>query len=159
MAEKLMLRKTLSGLESVDDQGAAVLAAISLGDDVSATITRPRNPGFHRKAFSLFKWAFDNWEPTSGQPVMHKGREVHKSFERFRKDLLILAGYYRPVFNARGELRAEPESLSWATMDQARFERVYSDVVDVVLERIIDTRGMNDDQVQRLQNQLLAFVG
>ena len=159
MAERILLRKTLSGLEAVDAQGGEALDGIALGEDVSAQITRPRNPGFHRKAFSLFKFAFDNWNPDAGEAMEWNGVRVRKNFERFRKDLIIMAGYYRPVFNARGEVRAEPESLSWASMSQERFERVYSDVVDVVLERIIDTRAMNDGEVQRLQNQLLAYVG
>lgn len=159
MSDQVLLRKTLSGLEAVDAQGGEVLDGITLGEDVSAKITRPRNPGFHRKAFALFKWAFDNWNPDAGEAMEWKGVKVRKSFDRFRKDLTIMAGYYRPVFNARGEVRAEPESLSWSSMSQARFEQVYSDVVDVVLERIIDTRAMNDDEVQRLQNQLLSFVG
>lgn len=76
---------------------------------------------------------------------------VAKKRERFRKDLIILAGFYEPTVNIRSEVRLEAKSISFAVMDEIEFERLYNATVDVILRRILTryTRQDLDDVISR----------
>lgn len=134
---------------------AEKLASLPKGETFRADIIRPRNLKFHRKAFALFKLAFDLWSETLPALEFH-GREVRPEFERFRKDLVIMAGFFRPVFNAKQEMRLEAESLSFAGMTEERFEAVYSEVLDVVLQKILP--HMEKSEIEAAVDRVMAFA-
>jgi len=162
MGERLMdalLVKTPNGaLVPVDEAARTLVERIKVGQGVCATVRRARNVKFHRKMFSLFKLAFDTWEPVT--PMEYKGLPVAKDFDRFRKDMTILAGFYKPVYNVRGELRLEAESLSFAAMDEERFEQVFRAVLTVIWDRVLKAVGYaSEDEVERVVNELLRFEG
>lgn len=154
MAE-ILLTKALNGaLQAADEGSLGLLAKIKTGELVRAEIKRVRNPRFHRKAFALFKLAYDHWEPSKG--LEYKGQPVAKDFDRFRKELLILAGFYKAVYSTNGEIRLEAQSISFGAMDDARFEKVYRAVLDVVWRKILTTYKDAAD-IDRVVEQLLGF--
>lgn len=125
------------------------------GAPLFVEVKRIRNYKFHRKAFALFKLAFDHWELPG---IEYKGQPVEKDFDRFRKDMTILAGFYRPVYNARGEVRLEAESLSFANMSEERFSLVYRAVMGVVWDRVLRHAGYaSEAEVENVVNQLMSF--
>jgi len=152
-----MLVKTPAGaLAPVDTEAREMIDGLKVGQAVRGTIRRARNPRFHRKAMALFRLAFDVWEPMT--PLEYKGLPVAKDFERFRKDMVILAGFYKPVYNARGELRLEAESLSFASMDENRFQKVFSAVLNVVWSRVLRAAGYaSEEDVESVIEDLLRF--
>lgn len=154
MAE-IMLTKSLNGsLQAANDESLGLLDKIKIGELVRADIKRVRNPRFHRKAFALFKLAFDHWEPSDA--LEYKGQPVAKDFDRFRKELLILAGFYKAVYSTNGEVRLEAQSISFGAMDDARFEQVYKAVLVVVWRKILTTYK-DTDEIDRVVEQLLGF--
>lgn len=152
-----MLVKTPSGaLAPADEAARELVGKLKTGQWVRATVRRARNVRFHRKAFALFKLAFDAWEPVT--PLEYKGMPVAKDFDRFRKDMTILAGFYKPVFNAHGEIRLEPESLSFSAMDENRFETVFKAVLNAVWDRVLRAAGYaSKADVERVINELMRF--
>lgn len=155
MATTVLLRKIPgSGLLMPDDEESCeVVETIKPGSVVKAEITKPRNLQFHRKFFALVNVAFEAWDSPE---LAFKGIPVKKSKDRFRKDLIILAGYGYPVVNLRSEVRYEAQSIKFGSMSQDEFERLYSSVVDVVLSKVLThyTRSDLDEQVERI----LGFV-
>lgn len=154
---ELVLVKTPWGaLAPVDEEARALVEKLKTGQGVRASIKRARNVRFHRKAFALFKLAFDSWEPETTQT--YKGEAVSKDFDRFRKDMTILAGFYRAVYNARGQVRLEAESLSFASMDEGRFEKVFRAVLTVVWNRVLRNFGYETEgDVERVIEELMRF--
>ena len=116
----------------------------------------PRNSRFHRKFFAMLNFAFDAWEPKRMRKT-YKGREVAKNFERFRKDVLILAGFYDQTFDLRGNMKLEAQSISFSSMDDAEFERVYSAVADVILEHVLDDYS-GREEFDRVVEQMMGFL-
>lgn len=116
----------------------------------------PRNQKFHRKFFAMLNFAFDAWEPNRKRKT-YKGRAVTKNFERFRKDVLILAGFYEQTFDLRGRMTLEAQSISFANMDDAEFELVYSAVADVILGEIL-TGYAGREELDRVVDQMMGFV-
>ncbi|KJV08018.1 DUF1367 family protein [Methylocucumis oryzae] len=154
MATAFLVKAHGSGYLMPDDESSIeVIEKIKAGSVVKAEITQPRNWKFHKKFFALVNVAFEAWDMPG---VEYKGMQVNKNRDRFRKDLIILAGYGHPVVNLRGEVRYEAKSISFGSMDELEFEELYSRVVDVVLAKVLMhySRSDLDEQV----NRVLSFV-
>lgn len=148
-----MFRKLYNSFAPDDLETAEAMEKIKPNAVVKAEITQPRNLAFHRKFFALIDVAFEAWECPE---LEYKGQPITKNRDRFRKDLIILAGFGYPVINIKGEVRYEAQSMSFSKMDNAAFETLYSRVVDVILTRVLThyTRADLDNVV----NQILGFV-
>ena len=121
-------------LVDVDDEQQRWYDKLKLGAIVAFTARLTRSYKYHKRFFKLLEVAFDWWEAPD---VEWRGQPVRKNKERFRKDCLILAGYAYPVIDLRGGVHMEAESISFGNMDQAKFEEVYSAVLDVVLDKVL----------------------
>lgn len=154
MSTEIILIKTPAGsLIPADPQATEYLAKLKVGQGVKSKVTKVNNPAFHRKMMALFNLAFDAWEP---EVKTYKGVTVEKQFDRFRKDLTILAGFYDASYAINGDVRLTAKSLSFENMDQAEREQVYSAVLNVILQRILT--NYTQDDVERVLDQVLAFA-
>lgn len=147
--KEIVLTKAANGaLIPVDPQASDFISKLKLGGGVVATVKKHRNPAFHRKYFALLNLAYDAWEPGIKE---HRGMAVQKNFDRFRKDIIIAAGYYNVVVNINGDVRAEAKSINFSSMDDADFADLYSKTIDVVLARIL-TNYSRDDLDETVEN-------
>ena len=145
----LYLRKLYDKFIPVDIVSAEAIEKMPSNTEFKAEMTRPRNLGYHKKFFAMISVAYEAWEMPVNE---YKGQPIQKDLERFRKDLLILAGYGYPVVNIRGEVRYEAQSMAFGSMDQQRFEEVYSRVIDVILGKVLThyTQADLEDQINRI---------
>ena len=120
--------------------------------EYKAEVTKPRNYPFLKKFFALVKVAFDAWE---GPETEYKGMPVEKNLERFRKDLLIMAGYGYPVVNIAGNVEFEAKSIAFGSMDETEFSELYSKVIDVILSNVLNHYTRDDLDV--MVNNILRF--
>lgn len=147
---KAHFRKAAGGLLVPDtDQDAHAIAAVRTGEVIAVEWKRPRNIHFHRKFFALLNHGFEAWEPGD---VEYKGQRIAKNFEQFRNDLVVLAGWYDMSITLKNEPRFTAKSISFGSMDQDEFERLYNAVVDVLLTRILTKykRADLDAVIERL---------
>ena len=150
----IVLMKVSNILVPHDEAAAAFIQKMKAGELTHADFKRVRNYKFHKKYFALLDFAFEQWEPCDG--LTYQGMPVAKNKERFRKDLIILAGFYESTVNLRSEVRLEAKSISFGLMDEVEFEQLYNATVDVVLRRIL-TRYTRQD-LDEVINQLLRFT-
>lgn len=153
---RVTLRKMGGALAPAFQSDADELAKFKQGDTLNADIRRMRNAKFHRKWFALATFLFDVWSETC-ETQEYKGQPVLPSFERFRKDLTIMAGYYEPTFNVRGEVRLEATSLAWGSMSEETFEALYSATIDVALRTIIPRAGYDEKTLRTIVEEVLQF--
>lgn len=126
---------------------------LETGELVEVDFVVPRNPLFHRKFFALLQVGFDAWKPT----LTHDGKPIEKDFEQFREDVTILAGHYIQTWTLDGEMRLRAKSISFRSMDDVAFEKVYSSVANVLLSRVLTTyrdRQELDNVVERVMRFL-----
>ena len=148
--------KLANGLFAPDgDPSREFCAKVKVGQSLSAEFKKDRGYKFHQKFFGLVDVLYDVWSETCPQ-VEYKGQPVLPEKRRFRGDLIIMAGFYRSVFNFRGEVRLEPESISFASMDQERFEKLYSAVINVGLTKIL-REDMDEQKLRDLVDQVISF--
>ena len=127
------------------------------GSQIWLSIRQSRDVMFHRRWFALVRIAFDMWSETAS-PAQYKGMDVSPEFERFRKDITILCGYYRPVYGLNDEVTLEAESIAFHNMSQERFEALYSATIQVILEKILPNRGLSSDRLNEAVEEVLRFA-
>lgn len=79
-------------------------------------------------------------------------------FDRFRKDVTILAGHFVPVWNVRNELRLEADSIAFGNMDEETFEQLFSKTIDVILTKILPNSGYDEQSLRALADEVVRFA-
>ena len=133
------------------------------GQPLRVKVTRIRNVDHHRKYFALLNYAFDVWEPPAlrGSDMERAVRldimpdDVEKNFDRFRKDIAILAGFYTTTVRVNGEMRLEAKSIAFGNMDQDEFELLYDKTIDVIVKHVL--KHYDGDQLREVVDQVMAF--
>lgn len=130
--------------------------SMQAGELIDVEMKLSRNPKFHRKFFALLNLGFEAWEPDARFKA-YKGDPILKNFDRFREDVTILAGFYEQTFTLDGSMTLRAKSISFANMDDAEFEKVYSAVADVLLQKVL--RNYADrEELDKVVEQILGFV-
>ena len=70
----------------------------------------------------------------------------------------MLAGYGHPVFNIDGTFKMEADSISFGSMTQEKFDKLYSAILDKILERIPVLCKMSKDEVNDLVDKVIQFT-
>jgi len=152
---KVYLIKTIAGLIPANSEAEKWLRKKKLGSVISAEVKQVRNYAFHKKLFALFNLGYDYWQPGT---VSSKHGTPEKNFDRFRKDLTILAGHYHSVVRLDGTVRIEADSLSFGSMSQETFNNLYKNVLDVIMKRIPVLNNMTEDEINELIEKVLSFT-
>jgi hypothetical protein len=147
-------------LYACDQDGAEFIRRLRTGETVHVKAVRKRNIQFHRKFFAMLDYVFDVWEPQDVEVPQYlsvRGITPEKNKERFRKDLIILAGYFDSTIRVNGEIRIEAKSMSFASMDEDTFAELYNKVVDVAI-RHIQALNMSADELKVTIDGLLEYT-
>jgi len=121
-------------LVPADEQSAKFVGKLIKNDVVTSNFVKPRNYRFHKKWFSLVKFAFDNWTPPK---IKHQGSFVEKDFDNFRGNIVTLTGNSNTVFNLNGSFEVIPKSISFAKMNEEEFNELYAKTKVVILDNIL----------------------
>lgn len=156
MTEALLV-KTPGGLIPQDDDSREALSAIGLGKVIRVKFTQPRNLKFHRKFFALVNFAYEHWEPGTLEVPRWKDVVPEKNKDQFRKDLVIMAGYYNSAYRIDGSFRVDAKSISFGSMSQEEFDKLYSAVINVVLKKILTNYTRED--LDNVVDQLIMGFG
>ncbi len=138
-----------------DEVSEKFVGKLKVNEVIVADFTKPRNYEFHKKWFALVKFAYEHWEPSAFQDSKWEGVVPQKSFDRFRKDLIILSGRYDAVYRVDGSIRIEAKSISFASMDNEEFKELYNSTINVVLDKILTTYTLDD--LKKMVEKVEAF--
>lgn len=116
----------------VDDVETEKVTRFKTGEQYQVEIKQTRNPSFHRKVFSFFKFCFDHW--SSDKEFLSES----KQFDVFRNHLTVLAGFYDEFYGIDGRVRIEAKSLSYGAMSQAEFEECYKALIGAAMKHVFN---------------------
>lgn len=156
MAEMLLVRTPQGTLAPTRDEDVERIRKYKVGAVVRCSTSQMRNYLFHKKWFALVQWAFELWRETAEMPT-YKGEPVQPNFEAFREDVTILAGHRHAVVKLNGELRWAADSISFASMDEERFEKLFSATINVILGRILDRPDWTEEKLRAHIDYLMTF--
>ena len=129
---------------------------LPVGQPLRVKVTRMRNVGHHRKYFALLNHAYQSWEPPGADYAYDAGGVIpEKNFERFRHDIIILAGFYEAHYRINGDIRLEPKSISFTNMGQDEFELLYDKTIDVIVKHVL--RNYTGDELRQVVDQIMEF--
>ena len=151
---EINLVKTIVGLVPNDPDSEKWYQKLRNGDMVHAEFKKYRHPMFHRKYFALLNIGFDNWQPGE---INSKYGTPEKNFERFRKDIAILAGYFDLVIRLDGTSRPEAQSISFAKMDESEFQDLYSKTIDILIKNVYGS-SLDADGLNSIVDKYLTFA-
>ena len=134
---KLYVKNTLAGLVPLYASDLDQKRKLKLGETYEVDIRRPRNLAFHKKFFALINTGWENSQ--FDMPV-----------DVYRKWVTMRAGFYVIYHTPKGMLY-EPESISFASMDEDKFADVYSRVLDVIIEDLGCTK-------EEITEQIMSFL-
>lgn len=154
---KHLFRRSGNAFIAECDESVEYIKSIGNGESVEIDIKQPRNLLFFRKWWALVGIAFDYHKDVNRERTTKTGRVIEHNKERFRKDLIVLAGYYAPVFNAKGEVRLEADSISWAKMTEQDFEKLYSATIDAILREVMTNGQWSDQKLRDTVEKIVRF--
>ena len=139
-----------------DEQSQEAVSKIKLGSTIRANIVQPRNIAFHRKLFALLNLGFDYFEPPDDE---WQGVKAEKSFEVFRQQVTILAGYRIVTYNLDGSVKIVAESISFGSMDEVKFEKLYNAVFSVIWRKVLSQHEKwSEAEMRRVLANLESFT-
>lgn len=143
---KIQMTKHYGGaLAPYDEMEAEKLSKFKSNELYEIDIKRTRNPQFHRKVFSFFKFCFEYWR--GDREFMDESGQ----FDVFRSELTVNAGYYDAYYKFDGSVRIEAKSLSYSSMSPEDFEKCYLALTNAAMKHIF--KGCDENTYQ----QLLSF--
>lgn len=134
---KLLVRNTDKGLVPEYASDFDEKKKLKLGEVYSVEVKRERNYRFHKKFMALCKLGCEN------------SKNVTMPFDAYRKYVTMKAGYFKTYKTPKG-IMVEPESISFANMDEDKFSEVYGRVLSVVIE---DTQATQ----MEIETELINF--
>jgi hypothetical protein len=111
----------MSGLKPIYDTDLELFKKIPFDVPMEFEVKIGRNVKFHKKYFAMLNLAFEN-------------QEEFKSFEVFRQAVQIGAGYFDRAQRMHGEEVILAKSISFSKMDNEEFEKLYTSVLDTIIE-------------------------
>lgn len=157
MPDVLLIKDPSGVLRPATDEARQQLEKFKDGEMYMAKVTFKRKGKFHQKWIVLLEYAFGLFCETHPEVVIN-GIKIKPDFDRFRHDVTIMAGFCRGVINARGEARLIPESISFDSMTEERFDKLYSVSLDVIIEKVLHDKKMTAAQVDEAVKHILKFA-
>ena len=146
--EAFFIKTTARTLMPASDHDAELLKHIKIGQPTKLTFKRVRNYQFHKKLFALLNLAFSYWEPDNNQVG-------EKNFDQFREDIIILCGFYEQWIRLDGSTRVVAKSISFASMSEDEFEKLYAKTIDVIIKHVL--RNYTGDMLRSIVSQIEDF--
>jgi hypothetical protein len=130
MATEVLCTVVPGGLMALNAVQAENLEGLC-GKQVKAVISQPRNPAFHNKFFALLGVARDM-------------ADTEYNANQFRAYVTVGAGYCEFITDDEGGVVALPKSISFGSMDETEFERLYQDVLTFICKTwVLDENQLN----------------
>lgn len=153
MPSEIHMTRTPAGLIPASPEAQEWLERVKLGQPVGVRVVQKRNGKFFRKFWAMIDVAYTNHEWPEVQTQWGKARV---SRDLFRRYVTVKAGHYEVGLTPHGEVRAEPKSIAWAKMDEHEFEKLYSDVLDVILGEFL--KSWKRDDMDAAVERMMSFA-
>jgi len=152
----LLEKKSFNDVLVAGDQATSdFIHSLQVSATIHADFKRMRNIKFHKKFFALLNFLYQHWTPAAFQSCKWEGVIPQKNFDRFRKDITILAGFYNASYRLDGSVRIEAKSISFGKMSEEDFQELYSRVIDVGIKNVLTNYSKSD--LQNVVEELLSF--
>lgn len=124
-------------LDPVSDEDYRKMLKLKTGDFLKIETWKGRNVNFHRKFFALINCAV-NHLPEDSQ------FDRFRNVEYLRKYLMICTGNCEVIIGFSGKESYIPNSISFKSMDEEAFSKIYSSCLDAILKYFLKHLSQED---------------
>lgn len=124
-----------------DEDSIEYLKKLGQGEVFQATVRKARNYRFLKKYMALIKTGFNC-------------QERYTTFEAFREEVTIRAGWYTTHIHMDGSASLHAKSVAFDAMDELEFEKLYQAVINVLLEHFV--AHMTEDELRNATAEEIA---
>jgi len=124
-------------LMAVNSSDLDEIVRLRQNTDYKFEVTHPRNYQFHKKFFALINLGFANQDKV-------------KDFTEYRTIKTMQAGFFKMIITEKGKVFI-PESISFSSMDELDFAKVYKTVLDIICS---ETKLTGSE----IENELISFM-
>lgn len=154
---KLYLRKIQGGLIPDDEETAEAIKKIKIGDVVHGEFTKPANYKFFKKMHALVRLTFDRFTENLDLGMEYRGMKVEPSYEMFREQMTILAGFYTAHYDINGSVKVSAQSWAFGKMSEEEREKMYSALINVALRKFF-AADLTEKQLREIVDQIMGFA-
>ena len=161
MAQKLFLKKVKGDVWVADDEASSEWSkGMAVGHVISGEFTKPANYKFFKKMHALVRLSYDYFSDgiANREPLKYRGQDVHTSYDMFREEMTILAGFYTASYSLNGKVRLQAKSWSFSKMSEEERERMFSKLIDVAIKQVFQN-VIDEAQLKKMVDDFLAFSG
>jgi len=124
-------------LKPLYDSDLQEIVRLKQGTEYKFTVVHPRNYEFHKKYFALLRMGFQN-------------QDKIKTEKEYRFLMTLKAGYFTIILTDKGKVFM-PESISFASMDEIEFEKLYNATINVLCVEL-------NTSVESIMQELVNFM-
>lgn len=135
------------------DQAAELRKLLRYGQPVEIEIRIGDDNQLRRRWFKLLKFAFQYWDP----PALSNGIVPRPNFDRFRKLVTIMSGFYRERSHPDGSATVDALSTAVGEMSAEDFAVLYRETNQILIDRVLAAKGFTQEQIDRAVDQLLRY--
>ena len=127
---KIECIKISQGFIPFSDHGADKIRQIENGSIIEVSFKTERNYKFHSKVFAFLQYCYNFW-------INENEYQTERvSFDVFRKNLLVIAGYKDIYYKIDGSFRVEAKSMAYGNMTQDEFEDCYHALIQAAMDNL-----------------------
>lgn len=149
------------------------------------TMKKERSNPYHRRFFAMLNVAYAYWKPVHNNKFEQKADrflvesglsnseqvcqmfssifkkelakpdEVVKSFDQFRADMTILAGYSEVLYRVGGGEVIMAKSIAFSKMSHDEFHELYGKVKDVIYKYVLN--NLSEQDKINFENEIMEF--
>ena len=141
MAETIhIILDKLGRMTPADAYDDEVKGNLKRGVIYKGIFTQPRNYEFHKKYFAMLGVVFPN-------------QEIFGTLDLMRDWLQCHAGFC-DITEVNGEIHKKAKSISFGSMDETEFQKIYDAVLHVIITVVIP--GLNKESLELEVNKFLS---
>jgi hypothetical protein len=137
---RLYLKKTLTGFAPADEETRELGRKYKAGEVYRADVVKPRSYKHHCLCFALLNLTFLN-------------QEQYDNFDSFRKAVAMEAGHCEEFHTLDGEVLRVPKSMSYDTLDEVEFTKVFGALMTVCCKILGTTAPILEAEVSKYADQ------
>lgn len=156
---KVTLRKVQGDVWVADDiETSEWSKGLPRGHVIHGEFTKPANYKFFKKMHALCRLCYDYFGDTiaNREPLKYRGADVTLSYDMFRKEMTILAGFYTASYSLNGKVRLEADSWAWGNASEEKREKIFSAFIDVALQRVFQLT-IDEATLKKMVDNVMGF--
>lgn len=145
MGKAYLIRKADNSFLPAYDSDYEAMKRIKIGEAIEVNFSKPRNYENHKRFFAMLKMTIQN--------LPDNFNDRYRNQDYLRLECLVAVGHCNIIETLGGKVIFQPKSMNFASMDEEKFNKLYSLVSNYLLKHFL--KGMSQEVFEKNLNLFL----